>query len=315
MASPNFPLCRNFLFVVGSGISHNRFSDFGTQAFIDGTLEKHWEYLDKAFDEDLGKRPKSRCDLMRFVIGMKAKDRVIVPGQGMFSMYEIMEDAPQCISEIDVSGLRTWTGEDVYKSEDGHLRKGDNQLIDLGFARLVKPIEMNISRSTCADASHTARMKTRWTNADISDLDDSVLKAIHAHRNNKPINLHSTLLERNVKSTLDSIKSELSPMNFESLIQWYFKRLGATEVDIPAKSERDKEGDADIVATFETLKLIIYVQAKFHAGETGDWAQAQINDYKDLKESRLLVGKLNPDPLPNHYRRSPQSSGSPPGRA
>ena len=80
------------------------------------------------------------------------------------------------------------------------------------------------------------------------------------------------------KTVLDS----LSPDQFEQLIQGYFNELGAT-ADIPGKNEQDKEGDADIVATFEPLKLIVYVQAKLHDGTTDGWAVKQIKEYTESK--------------------------------
>ena len=57
-------------------------------------------------------------------------------------------------------------------------------------------------------------------------------------------------------------------------------QTGATSVDYPAKNAPDKEGDADVVATFEQIKTIIYVQAKHHKDETPDWAIQQIKDYQ-----------------------------------
>ena len=52
-------------------------------------------------------------------------------------------------------------------------------------------------------------------------------------------------------------------------------------VESPAKNAPDTEGDADIIATFESLKLIVYVQAKFHRGKTDSHAVKQIRQYAD----------------------------------
>ena len=68
------------------------------------------------------------------------------------------------------------------------------------------------------------------------------------------------------------------PTRLEELIKWYFERIGASAV-IPAKNESGKEGDADIEATFEPIRTIIYVQAKHHVGTTDAWAVEQITSY------------------------------------
>lgn len=56
-------------------------------------------------------------------------------------------------------------------------------------------------------------------------------------------------------------------------------------MEIPPKKGHDKEGDADIVAIFDPIRTIIYVQAKKYPGQTSDGAAKQIIAYRDQKES------------------------------
>ena len=88
-------------------------------------------------------------------------------------------------------------------------------------------------------------------------------------------------MEEMREKILRLIHEELAPDKFESLIEWYFKRVGASEVDRPSKNESDKEGDADIIATFEPIKVLVYIQAKFHDpnSQTDEWAVEQIQAY------------------------------------
>jgi hypothetical protein len=127
-------------------------------------------------------------------------------------------------------------------------------------------------------------MKMRSTTADITDLSASVNKALEAFRRKRPIKLHSQILDASQDHLLKLIQNELIPDKFESLIAWYFERIGATEVTVPSKNETDKQGDADIVAVFEPLKTIYYVQAKHHKGVTSEWAAQQVKEYKDQKD-------------------------------
>lgn len=155
----------------------------------------------------------------------------------------------------------------------------------MGFARKVKFLHKDISRANFADAKLTSRMKIRQTNCPIDDLKKSIEQSIENYKENRPIHLHTIIVEKTANIVLDTIKTELNPDKFEKLVKTYFETIGANEVTIPAKNERDKEGDADIVAVFENLKLIIYIQAKFHKDVDNEWAINQILDYKTNRES------------------------------
>ncbi|MBD5164972.1 restriction endonuclease [Helicobacter sp.] len=52
-------------------------------------------------------------------------------------------------------------------------------------------------------------------------------------------------------------------------------------VDIPSKNISNKERDADVIAIFENLKLVLYIQAKFYEDKANKYAVEQINDYRN----------------------------------
>lgn len=268
------------------------YSDFSEPQFIE-KCSGNWDEFENYFDKTWGNRPRTRYNLWRFISEMEKGDYILVPGSGVFSIYEIIDDEIITSVELDVKNLKDWWDNSIVKDDNNYLYriKPDNENhIDLGFFRRVKPIATNISRYDYADNALTARMKIQNTNACISDLEQSIKTAIIAYNNKKPINLYSLIIETAKNEVLDIIKSQLNPDKFELLIQWYFRKIGASKVYIPAKNESDKSGDADIIATFEPIKTIIYVQAKFHDGETNSWALEQINEYKEYKDSSMDDG-------------------------
>ena len=282
-AEVSYPLLQKNILTIG-------FSDFATQKFIDEVLrddtwEKRWSVLESKFEETWGTRPRTRHNLWRFIEGFKKGDRIVVPSWGVFSIFELTSDAPQPIGNLQLKDIKDWN-ERSLKLKNGLLYRED-ELIDLGFYWEVKPIAINISRKDFADAPLTSRMKIRITNTNISNLKDSIERAIHSFTNNKPINLYSELLEKMVPQVLESLKSELNPDKFENLVKFYFERNGATEVYIPSKNEKGKEGDADVIAVFEPIKTIIYTQVKFHdiESKTSQWAVQQIKEYRNNKET------------------------------
>jgi len=215
---------------------------------------------------------------------MKVGDRVIVPSSGSFSIYQIEGDVA-LINQLDTKGVLAWNGALIIKNSSIYINENP---IDLGFFRKVSLVAKNISRYDYADADLTSRLKHRSTNADISDLSTNISKALIAYNEKKPLNLHHLILEETRKNLLNIIQTKLNPDKFEKLVKWYFQRLGA-EIIHTSKNEKDKDGDADVIAVFELLKTIYYIQAKFHNDHTStsEWAVEQINKYRDYKnESR-----------------------------
>ena len=282
-AEVSYPLLDKNILSIG-------FSDFSNQEFIDDILkeetwEKRWGVLEKKFDETWGTRPRTRHNLWRFIDGFKKGDRIVVPSWGVFSIYELVSEKPQPISNLKIDGLNDWNKKPLIV-KDGLLQRGNNQ-IDLGFYWEVKPIAKNMSRKDFADAPLTSRMKIRTTNTNVFNIKDSIEKAIVSFQKNKPINLYSEILDKIAPQVLKSLTSELNPDKFENLVKFYFERNGATEVYIPAKNEKGKEGDADVIAIFEPIKIIIFTQVKFHniKSETNKWAVEQIKYYRNNKEA------------------------------
>ena len=259
------------------------FSDFTNAEIIDKVLSDDWNYFDQQFQEMWGRVPRTRHNLRNF-LKMTKGDMVIVPSRGTFYVCEIIDDRPLLIGETFSEGLKSW-GDKSVSTNGTHLISENGNVYDLGFARQVKILYSQISRDKFADAQLTSRMKIRQTNASINDLKSSIEKSIENFKVNKPIHLHSIIIDKTSNTVLEAIKNELNPDKFEKLVQAYFKTIGANEVSIPAKNERNKDGDADIVAVFENIKLIIYIQAKFQKDRISEWGTTQILDYKTNKES------------------------------
>ena len=266
------------------GILSVGWSDFATREFVSSHRAKGWEDVPWAIQQsEYGKTP-SRFGLQRF-LQMNVGDRVVVPSWGTFHVYDVSSDERLIAADLDLRALKTWDGHGV-RMEEGQLyedRDGQRH-IDLGFFRQVRQVAKDIPRSGYADNALIARMKVRQTNVEINDIREKVDEAIARWDKNIPINLASLVMKKCAGEVLSLVTEKLSPDQLEKLVGRYFKRIGASSVDIPAKNERGKEGDADIVATFEPIRTIIYVQAKHHVGTTDAWAVEQIASYVENKE-------------------------------
>lgn len=212
---------------------------------------------------------------------MKKGDYVIVPSWGTFSVFEIIDDIILSNESYSHINFEDWS-ENKIEYDGKYLRDVNNKTIDLGFYRRVKVVVEDIERSKYADADLISRMKIRQTNADINDLWESVENSIIAYDAKKPINLKENILSDIIENTFVQIKKTLDADKFEKLVEWYLESLGATWTSTPAKNEsKTEDGDADRVAYFEKLKLVVMVQAKRHEDTTSDWAVQQITSYKE----------------------------------
>lgn len=236
--------------------------------------------LNQIFVEAKWGLPRNRWNLWRFLRGMKSGDIVVVPTGGEMHICEIADDVVFSNESIDPSLLVDWDGKKVERHDDGNLYNSEGKLIDLGFYRKVKLIETHIPRSQYADNELASRLKLRQTNAKISDLCDDVDKALERYREKKPINLKTQLINEISPTVLDNIKHLLDDARLETLVEQYFESLGA-RVETPSKNESPTEGgDADKVAYFDKLGVVVMAQVKAHKGYTDSWAVEQIRAYR-----------------------------------
>lgn len=278
IAEISYPLLENNYLSYG-------FSDFEEDGFIDGVRgEDGWQFIEVQFLTRWGELSRGRYQLWNFIKEMKAGDWVIVPTYGAFSICELLDDEPIMIKDIKDIIIKNWNGDEVQRDEKGYLINANNDKIDLGFARRIKIIQKNISRYDYADGALTARLKVRQTNVCINDLKESIQKALEGFNNNKPIHFRNEINDV-IPNICSIIQTKLNPDKFEYLIKWYFERIGASSVVIPPKKSSTKVDyeDVDIIATFDLLKTIYYVQAKHYRGETGSWGAEQISHLKELE--------------------------------
>lgn len=282
LANVSYPLLENGYLSIG-------FSDFCYKDFLEKVcISKDWNYMEEEIKKCWGELPRIRYNLWRFISEMKKGDWVVVPSWGSFSIYEVKEDEAILANDCSVVlPAQDWNGRRIIRdSETNLIRISDEKdYLDLGFLRKVSLVEKDIPREGFADSALTSRMKIRGTNADISDLEVSIMNSLDSFRMNKPINLKAQILEKSLETWESVILDSLNPSKFEKLVRWYFDRVGATETYIPPKNYEGKQGDVDVIAVFEKIKTIINVQVKFYRGETSTWAIEQIKDFSEAKES------------------------------
>lgn len=258
--------------LAGSGIEKTVTADSGVQQFESIMSEHGYQ------------KTRARWSLWNF-FNFSENDCIVVPlFGGKFSIYRI-KGTPMSITElIGFEDFTSESGKRVIRDENGLLRwYENNEVVDLGFVVKTEVVKKEISRYEYADSKLTSRMKIRATNADISDLAVNVQNVIGA---DAPINLYAEVIEELAGRLLGAIKAQLTPDKFELLIKWYFDKLGASRTLRPAKNSSDKwdGADVDIVAEFDTLKVVFYIQAKLHDDVTSQWAVEQISKYKDQHE-------------------------------
>lgn len=255
------------------------FCDFSEDCYL-AKIRGGQSEFDQMFVEEWKSCPRNRWNLWRFVNEMQPGDIVVVPSPYTFTICEIADNDVFTNESIDPALLVDIDGETIHKEGD-YLYYDNKRIVDLGFYRKIKFVGANdIPRDKFAAQDLYSRMKIRQTNANITDIGESVEAARRAFRNNKPINLKENILDSTFKIVLEKIQALGNDVKFEQLVEWYLKTLGA-RVETPSKNESPtSEGDADKVGYFDNLGFAIMVQVKKHEGTTDSWAIDQIEAYK-----------------------------------
>ncbi len=233
------------------------------------------------FMTSVNNKSRNRWSLWRF-LNFKEGDIVLVPMWDKVIICKVQSKAVR-LSDINIANQpfeNTWTKKSVQLSTSDGLYDTDSQKkYDLGFAVKVNILKEDQPR-IFAKAALVARMKIRPTNADISNLKEEVDAFIEA---SSPPSLYNKLYVSLSDKIVSSVLEIVHPNLFEKLVRWYMFQAGASDAHIPAKNEPGKEdgADADVIATFEDLKVIFYIQAKNHKKVTNEWAVEQISNYKD----------------------------------
>lgn len=219
-----------------------------------------------------GKSPKGIHHLWRFIHDFKKGNYIIVPQfGGVFSIYEIVGD--NFIGKNDKeleSLLKPFINTEDYKKLD--------------FFWKVKPIYTNIKRNEYANSELTRKMHYRGTNISCNDIAETIKELLEKLHNNRPINLTYDILNTCSESIFNLVRNRSNPSKFEKLIELYFKQCGADNIGKPSKID-NPNGDCDIQASFDLIKIIIHVQAKFHTDYTDKWAIEQINNFLEYNSS------------------------------
>lgn len=255
-----------------------------------------WKIFEKENIELWGeKKYRTRYNLWRFLCCFDIDDYIIVPLWNTFSVYRVVEkpisigDAVSKILDSEKGSFCDWDNNPVRVVGDGNryisYTSEMDETIDLGFAIRVEPVEEGIERAKYAQNSLCSRLKIYQTNADISDLWVEIEDAITRHNTNNPISVYDEVRSSMSEIWKKAIENYIHDDQFEKLIACYFRSIGASETRILSKKSGEGNADGDVLARFDKLNLVIYVQAKHHKGKTDGWAIEQITKFQEQKQS------------------------------
>ncbi|MFQ5650843.1 MAG: hypothetical protein ACE5IY_12950 [bacterium] len=137
-AETSYPLLEQEYLSIG-------FSDFSNTEFINKTRQEGWEFFEKSIQECWKSKPRTRHNLWRFIAEMKKGDRVLVPSWGEFSLFEIIDDLPVPIGNVDISNLKTWNVQAKFhdgETSDWATRqiieyKNNKESMDVGYSKIA----------------------------------------------------------------------------------------------------------------------------------------------------------------------------------
>ena len=219
---------------------------------------------------------RSRWNLWYFS-QFRTGDTILVPlFDGKCAICEIAGEIVP-LSALAPRSFPNKLGKPVEIDSSGIHQTGSEACYDIGFVIPVNNVK-HLPRSFTSP-SLVSRMKIRQTNASIDDLANEIEAALLAKA---PISVHDTLTDALRDSFHSTLMRAVTPDQMEHVVKWYMEKKGADTVTIPAKNQSGKENgaDADIIAEFNDLGIIFFIQVKKHDGTTDEWAVHQIHEYE-----------------------------------
>lgn len=227
-------------------------------------IKKQWAEFEKICFNELynGERPKYRYSLWRFLFEFKQGDILLVPGKHKdFHVFRIISEKPVMRDEI--------------KDQFPNIDFDDKH--DFHYFWKVEPVRVNMENSKLADQALSSRMKFRGTT---SWLDQNLKESLKTAVTSERISLYEAAQEKLCQAFLDKINAKTNDYKFEKLIKWYFLKTGASSAKVLGKNTPGTQ-DADVEATFEALRVKVYVQAKKQKYDPQiETARKQIEEYK-----------------------------------
>lgn len=236
----HYLLEKNELSIGFSAIARNIIEDNIDISLLD------WKSFERIYRKTYNQKNwRNRHVLWKFLKSYKCGDYILVPQfpkPKHFSVFRVIGEIPEVITEL--------IG------------------VDLGFKWKVQIVKLEIPTSLYAKNALRARLGNQQAIVQGNDLESEVEYALSS----KPIDLSSEIRSVATNLVLEKIMENTSPQKFEKLIKWYFSKLGATSTQILPKRPKGKKGDedADIIAIFDHLNLVIFTQAKFYTGKVND---------------------------------------------
>ncbi|MGP1410235.1 MAG: restriction endonuclease [Peptoanaerobacter stomatis] len=255
-------------------IGWSKFTDISNKLL--GSSDDEFDLLMKEVNQKGG----SKSSLKRFK-NFNIGDIILVPFLDKeLGIYEV-ESTPMPISSLKNIIDEKILDENIIFENEKLYNTQTAKYIDLGFVVKVKKICRK--RRNLIDGKLSKFMTIPSTNINITQVNESINNLIN---DKNIVSLKNSITEKisaDVKDTI--LKNIHSSDEFERLVARYLSKKGASYVYILDKESCTQGDDADIIATFEDLKVVFYVQVRYTKSQTNDFVINQIMKYKEQKEA------------------------------
>ena len=254
-------------------------------AFLSAVKGKNHHDFSEIYEKRVGEKKRNRFCLYWFLNEFKKGDYVIAPSGKTFSVYEIVEDHPHPKADL-LSYLLPNYSKFVEVRGNDFYEPGTNRILDSGFFWKVRPVETGISKNGYASNGVQKRLKFQMTNIEMTDLGADIEEAIKRQKEKSPILVKEEILNDISGTIVEKLTERINDHEFEKVVKWYLEEMGADIAMIPSKNNLTAiSGDADVIALFNNLRVVVFAQVKQYQNSVGKSAIEQVvkayQSYKD----------------------------------
>ncbi|SHH02591.1 Restriction endonuclease [Anaerosphaera aminiphila DSM 21120] len=203
---------------------------------------------------------RNRSYFLYNFLRLRPSDYVVVAESGVFNIYKVV-GTPYSNS----------------KSTDNIRR------YDIGFLVKVERVFEDVPRSEYLTSRLNSALKFRGTNLVLDDWESDIKIVMKNIEKKEPVFSMRPIKNNIAKRVHEHILKKLDENQFEILIKEYLRKIGSSEPKIPSKqkknSRNDSIADIDVIAPFNKIGAIIYVQAKHHDGVSDRYGIEQLIGY------------------------------------
>lgn len=266
----------------------------------DNMLSIGWQIIVKEglANETIQQAQGEKADFIDYFEGLKNKlnNKYFTRRKGYY-LYNFLklDKGDKVVIPMPIEG--TITIVEVVDKPIPYRKEANGEEVDIGFVVNVRKIAENIQRADYVIPELASKFKYRGSNLVLSSKDNTIIDSLISNfKKGKKSHSFDNHRENIISIINQYLNDNVNDNQFEKIIEMYFEKIGADSTYRRSKKykneKNEKIADVDVIAKFDALRTVVYVQVKHHKGFTNNHGLEQLHKFEHENEEDFK--HLNP---------------------